>query len=87
MTVAIVLMFGLLAAAFMCLYRVAAGPTAADRTVAVDILGTVMIGFCALLSVATGNDLYMIVGISWALLAFVVGLALAKHLEGRSFDD
>jgi multicomponent Na+:H+ antiporter subunit F len=46
-----------------------------------------MVGFCAVLSVATGRDLYMIVGLAWSLLAFVGSLALAKHLEGRSFDE
>lgn len=83
----VLLMAGLLAAAGLCLWRAWRGPTAADRTVSVDLLGTLMVGFCALLTVATGKDLYMIVGLAWALLAFVGGLALAKHLEGRRFDD
>ncbi|MCL4836558.1 MAG: Na(+)/H(+) antiporter subunit F [Thermoanaerobaculia bacterium] len=82
-----ILMAGLLLAAALCLLRAWRGPTPADRTVAVDLLGILMVGFCALLTVATGEDLYMIVGLSWALLAFVAGLALAKHLEGRRFDD
>ena len=30
---------------------------------------------------------YLIVALSWALLSFVGSLALAKHLEGRSFDE
>ena len=46
-----------------------------------------MVGFCAVLTVATGKDLYMIVGLAWAHLAFVGSLALAKFLEGKSFDD
>jgi multicomponent Na+:H+ antiporter subunit F len=87
MTVLDILMLGLLLGAFLVLYRVARGPTPADRTVAVDILGTLMVGFCAVLTVATGKDLYMIVAIAWSLLAFVGSLALAKHLEGKSFDD
>ena len=29
----------------------------------------------------------MIVGLAWALLAFVGSLTLAKHLEGRRLDD
>ncbi len=82
-----ILMAGLLVAAALCLFRVWRGPTAADRTVAVDLLGILMVGFCALLTVATGKDLYMIVGLAWSLLSFVGGLTLAKHLEGRRFDD
>jgi len=87
MTVANVLMLGLTLAAFLCLWRTLRGPTPADRTVSVDILGILMVGFCAILSVATGKNLYMIVALSWSLLAFVGSLALAKYLEGRRFDD
>jgi len=29
----------------------------------------------------------MVVGLAWALIAFVGSLAIAKHLEGRRFDD
>ena len=85
--VATILMIGLVACGFLCLYRTLAGPTPADRTVSVDILGILMVGFCAVLSVATGKDLYMIVGLAWSLLAFVGSLALAKFLEGRAFDE
>ena len=87
MTPLVILMLGLLACTFLCLWRVTAGPTAADRTVSVDILGILMVGFCAVLSVQTGKDLYMIVALAWSLLAFVGALALAKHLEGKRFHD
>lgn len=77
----------LLISAFFCLYRVGAGPTPPDRTVAIDILGILMVGFCAILSLYTGKDLYMNVAISWSLLAFIGTTALAKYLEGRTFDE
>lgn len=77
----------LLICAFFCLYRVGAGPTPPDRTVAIDILGILMVGFCAILSLFTGKDLYMNVAISWALLSFIGTTALAKYLEGRTFDE
>ena len=72
---------------FMCLFRIANGPTAPDRTVAIDILGIVVVGFCALMAVITGKDFYMNVAITWALLSFIGTIALAKHLEGRGFDE
>jgi multicomponent Na+:H+ antiporter subunit F len=72
---------------FLCLYRVGKGPTAPDRTVAIDILGTLIVGFAALFSIITKKDLYMNIGISWALLSFIGTLALAKYLEGRGFDE
>jgi multicomponent Na+:H+ antiporter subunit F len=72
---------------FCCLYRVGKGPTAPDRTVAIDILGTLVVGFCAVYSITTKKDLYMNIAISWALVSFIGTLALAKYLEGRSFDE
>ncbi len=83
----IILMVGLVLCAFLVLWRTLAGPTPADRTVSVDILGILMVGFCAVLTVATGKDLYMIVALAWSLLAFVGSLALAKFLEGKQFHD
>jgi multicomponent Na+:H+ antiporter subunit F len=71
----------------MCLYRVGRGPTAPDRTVAIDILGTLVVGFCAMWSIITKRDLYMNIAISWSLLNFIGSLALAKYLEGRGFDE
>ena len=76
----------LLLGAALCLYRVFRGPTAADRIVAVDIFGILIVGFCAVASVATGKDWYLDIGIVWALQSFIGSLALAKYLEGRSFD-
>jgi multicomponent Na+:H+ antiporter subunit F len=40
----------LLLCAFFCLYRVGVGPTPADRTVAIDILGVLMVGICGIVS-------------------------------------
>jgi multicomponent Na+:H+ antiporter subunit F len=71
----------------MCLYRIGRGPSAPDRTVAMDILGIVLVGFCALLGLVTGKDFYLNVALTWALLSFIGTIALAKFLEGRSFDE
>ena len=70
----------------LCLYRIARGPTAPDRTVAIDILGTLVVGFCCLMAIWTGRDYYMNIAIAWALISFVGTLALAKYLEGRPYD-
>ncbi|MFH1621593.1 MAG: monovalent cation/H+ antiporter complex subunit F [Candidatus Omnitrophota bacterium] len=70
-----------------CLYRIFRGPTAADRAVAIDILGILIIGFCVILGIATGRDWYIDIGIAWALQSFIGTLALAKYLEGRNFDE
>ncbi len=81
---------------FLCLYRIGRGPSAPDRTVAIDILGTLMVGFCCVMAIwpvttdaaAEGvyQDFYLTVAIAWALTSFVGTLALAKYLEGRCYD-
>jgi len=78
---------GLCVCCFLCLYRMGRGPTAPDRTVAIDILGILIIGFSGLLGVVTGKDFYLNIALAWALLSFIGTIALAKFLEGRSFDE
>ena len=78
--------------ALLCLYRIGVGPTAPDRAVAIDTLGTLLVGFCAILAIETGmgsypNDFYLNVAIAWALLSFIGSIALAKFLEGKGFDE
>jgi len=71
----------------LCLYRIARGPTSADRIVAIDILGIMIVGLCAILTIATHRSWYIDIGIAWALQSFISTLALSKHLEGRGFDE
>lgn len=74
-------------ACVLCLYRVWKGPTGADRIVAVDILGIMIVGLCAILTISTGRSWYIDIGIAWALQSFISTLALSKYLEGRGFDE
>jgi len=78
---------GLLLGAFLCLWRIGRGPTAPDRTVAIDILGTLIVGFCCAMALLTKQDFYMNIAIAWALLSFIGTIALAKYLEGRQYDE
>lgn len=71
----------------LSIYRVCKGPTASDRIVAVDILGILIIGFCACLSIPTGRTWYLNVSIAWVVQSFVSTLALAKYLENKDFDE
>jgi len=74
-------------ACILCLYRVWRGPTGADRIVAIDILGIMIVGLCAVLTISTGRSWYIDIGIAWALQSFIAALALSKYLEGKGFDD
>ena len=80
-------LIALLVASFACLYRIGAGPTPPDRSVAIDVLGTLIVGFACLMTLATGCDYYMNIAIAWALLSFIGTIALAKYLEGRAYDE
>jgi multicomponent Na+:H+ antiporter subunit F len=80
-------LFIILLSSLLCLYRVARGPSAADRIVAVDLLGVMITGLCAVLAISTKRTWYLDVGIAWALQSFITVLALCKFLEGRDIDD
>jgi multicomponent Na+:H+ antiporter subunit F len=55
--------------------------------VSIDILGIIIVGFCAILGLETKKDFYLNIALAWALLSFIGTIALAKFLEGRNFDD
>jgi len=80
-------MYILLLASGMCVFRISRGPTAADRIVAVDIFGILIVGFCAILSISTGRSWYIDIGMAWALQSFIGSLALAKYLEGKGLEE
>ena len=79
--------FILLFCASFCLWRLLMGPTPADRAAALDILGILIIGFCAILGIPTGRDWYIDIAIAWALQSFISILALGKYLEGKKLDE
>lgn len=74
-------------ACMLCLYRIGRGPTGADRIVAIDILGILIVGLCAILTISTHRSWYIDIGIAWALQSFISALALSKYLEGKGFDE
>ena len=86
-TLFVPLAVGLLACCTMCLYRIGRGPTAPDRMVAIDILGTVVVGFVAILTAVTGKSYLLSVALVWALISFVGTLALARYLGRSSTHD
>ncbi len=79
--------FILLFCGSFCLWRLLMGPTPADRAAALDILGILIIGFCAIIGIPTGRDWYIDIAIAWALQSFISILALGKYLEGRRLDE
>ena len=77
----------ILFSALFVLFRVIVGPSPADRIVAVEILGVLIVGMLAILGLHYDQGFFMDIGLIWALLSFIASLAFAKILEGRSLDD
>ena len=71
----------------LCFYRIFRGPASENRIVATDILGIVIVGLCALLTITTQRSWYVDIAIAWALQSFISTLALAKYLDGKGFDE
>jgi multicomponent Na+:H+ antiporter subunit F len=55
--------------------------------VAIDILGTVVVGFVAIVMALTGKVYLLDVALLWALVSWVGTLALAKYLVGKRLSD
>lgn len=81
------LIAGLLLCCGLLLFRIANGPTAADRMVAIDILGTVVVGFVAIIAALSGKTYLLDVALVWALVSFIGTLALAKYLAGSELNE
>lgn len=69
------------------LFRVIFGPSAADRIVAVEILGILIIGMLAIIGLHYEQGFFMDIALIWALLSFIASLAFSKILEGRQLDE
>jgi multicomponent Na+:H+ antiporter subunit F len=66
----------------LALVRLAIGPTAPDRVVALDAVNTLTIAAMILLAIAYGEVVFVDVAIVYALLSFVGTLYIAKYLGG-----
>jgi multicomponent Na+:H+ antiporter subunit F len=64
--------------AVVLLYRVVRGPTTQDRIVAINVVGTNTVIVIALVSVAFGEYGYLDVALVYALLNFVMSIAVSK---------
>ena len=73
--------------ALFVLLRVIFGPTAADRIVAVEILGILIIGMLAIIGLYYEQGFFMDIALIWALLSFIASIAFSKILEGRQLDE
>lgn len=71
------------AAAVAALIRLMRGPTLADRVVALDLLGFLVIGAFGAYSIVTATASLLAVGLVAALILFLGTAAFAIYLERR----
>lgn len=78
------ILFGL---SFLCFIRVLYGPSMADRMVAIDIFGILVVGICALLVIKTGRLFLIDIAVAWIILGFIATITLAKYLTRNKLDE
>jgi len=66
---------------FVCLYRAYAGPTAADRVVAIDVISTKVAVLIVLIAILTEQQSFMDVALIYAMIGFITTIAVSKYLE------
>ena len=82
-----ILLYILMGLSFLCFLRVILGPSVADRMVAIDIFGILVVGICVFLAIKT-NRLFLIdVAIAWILISFIGTITLAKYLTRKKLDE
>jgi len=70
----------LLVSMAIVLWRLARGPNAADRVVAMDLLSVLVLAFLVAFAVYAGEKTYLDVAIAYACIAFLGTIALARFL-------
>jgi len=76
----------LTAAAFLCLYRAVLGPSAADRVVAINVIGTKAVVIISLISFVFHQEFFLDVAMVYALISFVSTIGIAKYLEKGALE-
>ena len=81
------LLYVLIGLSFCCFFRVVFVPSIADRMVAIDIFGILVVGICGLLVLITGRLFLIDIAIAWIILSFIGTITLAKYLTGEKLDE
>jgi multicomponent Na+:H+ antiporter subunit F len=74
---------GFILVSLAALYRVLDGPTMQDRVIAVNAIGTNIVVILALIGAATGTPAALDVAIVYALLNFLMSIAISKFTVER----
>ncbi len=74
----------LLVSMVLVLWRMAKGPTAADRVIALDLLSMLVVAFLVTVSIHAQETNYLDVAIAYACIAFLGTVALARYISKTS---
>ena len=69
-------------AIILAVFRLILGPTAADRTVALDTLTVISVSLIVLIALYSGRVIYLDVAMIYGILSFIGVVAVARYLEG-----
>jgi multisubunit Na+/H+ antiporter MnhF subunit len=78
---------GLALCIIMAAYRVLAGPSQPDRVIALEVIGTNVVGLILVLGIRSGSHIYVDAALVIALLSFLGTVSLAKYLAGGTVID
>jgi multisubunit Na+/H+ antiporter MnhF subunit len=71
----------------MAAYRVFAGPSQPDRVIALEVIGTNVVGLIVVLGIKSGSRVYVEAALVIALLSFLGTVSLAKYVAGGTVID
>ena len=80
-------LFLILVGLAVAFYRLAKGPSLADRVVALDMMTITIISFCGVYAVFMEEPSFLDVAIVLALVGFLATVALARYAERRLERD
>jgi len=72
----------MIASLIVSAFRFVKGPTAGDRTVALDTLTIITVAGMVLLSYVFDRIIYLDVALVYAVLGFIGVIVIARYLEG-----
>lgn len=71
---------------FVSLYRAYAGPLAADRVVAINVISTKITIIITLIAILTDQEFFIDVAVVYAMMGFIATISVAKYLEKGKLD-
>lgn len=66
---------------FLCMYRAVKGPSAADRLVAINVVGTKTIILILMVSFIIHETYFIDVALVYALISFIASIVISKFIK------